>query len=233
MITLIIDEVEINVPEATTIFEAAQQADIYIPHLCSHPELPSIEQLNPAGVVYRGGQRLENEKPDLQYEGCELCMVEIEGKEGMHRACNTPVADKMVVRTATPEIEEFRRDKLMFLLGKHPHACLTCAQKEGCARFPCSTNVPEDERCCPLFGRCEFQRLAEYVGIKPETSRYVFEDLPVVKDEPLFERNCNICIGCTRCIRVCREVRGVEALDFVFDEEGRVIKLISHLLINQ
>lgn len=75
----------------------------------------------------------------------------------------------------------------------------------------------------PLFGHCEFQKTAEYVGIKPETTRYVFEDLPIITEEPLFERNYNLCIGCTRCIRVCREVRGVGALDFVFDKDDRVI----------
>ncbi len=223
MATLIIDEVEVTVQDEMTVLEAAQQADIHIPHVCSHPDLPPVEQLSPAKVVYRGGKRLENKRPDLVYEGCELCVVEIEGREGLQRACNTHVADGMVVRTATPEVEESRRDRLMVLLAKHPHTCLTCAQKEGCARFPCSMNIPENERCCPLFGRCEFQRVAEYVGIKPETPRYVFEDVPVLKDEPLFERDYNLCIGCNRCIRVCREIRGVEALDFVFDEEGHVL----------
>ena len=223
MVTVIIDEVEVTVPKGTTILDAAQQADIYIPHVCSHPDLPPVEQLKPAEAVYRDGKRLENKKPDLQYEGCQLCVVQIEGREGLDRACCTTVDKGMVVRTDTPEVQDFRRDRLMFLLAKHPHACLTCAQKEGCARFPCSMNIPEKERCCPLFGNCEFQRVTEYVGIKKETPRYVFEDLPVATDEPLFERNYNVCIGCTRCIRVCREVRGVEAIDFIFDEEGRVV----------
>ncbi len=222
MVNLTIDEVEVTVPEGTTILDAAQQADIYIPHLCSHPDLPSVEQLKPAEAIYRDGKRIENKKPDLQYEGCQLCVVQIEGEKEFQRACSTKVSKGMVVRTDTPEVQEFRRDKLMFLLVEHPHACLTCAQKEGCARFPCSLNIPENERCCPLFGNCEFQRVAEYVGIKKETPRYVFKDLPVDKDEPLFERNYNLCIGCTRCIRVCRDGE-VEAIDFVFDEEGRVI----------
>lgn len=223
MVTLFIDEAEVTAPEGTTILEAAQQAVIYIPHLCSHPDLPPVEAMKPAEAVYRGEVRLENKKPDLEYEGCQLCVVEIEGKEGLHQACNTLVSEGMVVHTDTSEVQEFRRDQLMRILAEHPHACLTCAQKEGCARFPCSTNVPENERCCPLFGSCEFQRIAEYVGIKNETPRYVFENRPVVKDEPLFERNYNLCIGCTRCIRVCRDVLGVGALDFVFDEESRVI----------
>jgi len=223
MVKLTIDEIEVTVPEGTTILDAAQQADIYIPHLCSHPDLPPVEQLKPAEAVYRDGKRLENKRPELQYEGCQLCVVQVEGEKEFQRACSTKVGKGMVVSTNTAEVQEYRQDRLMFLLAKHPHACLTCAQKEGCARFPCSMNISEKERCCPLFGTCEFQRLVEYVGIKKETPRYVFEDLPVAKDEPLFERDYNLCIGCTRCIRVCRDLRGVEAVDFVFDEAGRVI----------
>ncbi|MFC2060204.1 FAD-dependent oxidoreductase [Chloroflexota bacterium] len=223
MVTLIIDEAEVTVPEGMTVLEAAHRASIYIPHICSHPDLPPVEILKPAEAIYRGELRLDNRKPDLEYDGCQLCLVEIKGREGFHRACNTPVADAIVVCTHTPEIEALRRDRLMLILAKHPHACLTCAQKEGCARFPCSTNVPEKERCCLLFGSCEFQRVAEYIKIKDETPRYVFGNLPVIKNEPLFERNYNLCIGCTRCIRVCREVRGVGALDFTFDDEGRVV----------
>jgi len=221
-VTLAIDENEVTVPGGMTILDAAQQAGIYIPHICSHPDLPPVEELEPAEAVYRSGKRIENKRPGLQYEGCQLCVVQIDGEEGLHRACSTIADEGMVVYTNTLEVQEFRRDRLMFLLAKHPHACLTCAQKEGCARFPCSMNIPEGEKCCPQFGNCELQGVAEYVGIKPETPRYVFEDLPVEGDS-LFERNYNLCIGCTRCIRVCREVRGVGALDFVFDEEGRVV----------
>ena len=224
MVTLTIDGVEVTVPEETKILDAAQQAGIYIPHICSHPNVPSLEKQKPAPFVYRGDQRIENKKPDLEFEGCQPCVVEIEGREGLHRACITPVSEKMVVRTVTPATDEFRRERIMFFLAKHPHACLTCAQKEGCACFPCSTNVPEKERCCAQFGKCEFQKTCEYIKIRPDTPRYYFEDLFASKDEPLFERNYNICIGCTRCIRACKDVRGVGAIDFVFDENGRIIK---------
>jgi formate dehydrogenase beta subunit len=188
MVTLTIDEVEVSVPEGTTILDAAKAADIYIPHICSHPDLPPVEQLKPGGAVYREGKRIENRQPDLVYEGCQLCVVQVDGDKELQRACSTRVKEGMAVSTTTPEIQAYRRDKLMLIVARHPHACLTCAQKEGCARFPCSMNIPEKERCCPLFGNCEFQRVAEYVGLKPETPRYIFEDLPVA-DEPLFERN--------------------------------------------
>ncbi|UCB44086.1 MAG: FAD-dependent oxidoreductase [Dehalococcoidales bacterium] len=223
MISLIIDEVKVTAPEGTTILEATLQADIYIPHICSHPFLPAFDGLKPAEFVYQSASRLDNKNTDMEYEGCQLCVVNIEGSEDLQRACNTPAVEGMVVHTDTQEIHEFRRDRLTHILSRHPHACLTCAQKEGCARFPCSTNVSENERCCPLFSSCEFQRVAEYIGIKPETSRYVFEGLSVVEDKPLFKRDYNLCIGCTRCIRVCRDVMGVGALDFIFDEDGQVV----------
>lgn len=223
-VVLTIDEAKISVPKGTTILDAARQAGVYIPHLCSHVNLPHVKGMKPAESVYRGALRLENKRPDIEeYEGCQLCVVQIEGREGLQRSCCTEVNHGMLVHTNIPEIQEFRRKRLESILAKHPHACLTCTQKEGCARFPCSMNIPENERCCSLFGSCEFQKVAEYVGINADTPRYVFEDLPVLENEPLFERNYNLCIGCTRCIRVCREVRGVDALDFVFDKEGRVI----------
>ena len=158
MVTLLIDEVEVTVPEGTKILDAALRAGIYIPHVCSHPDLPSVEQLKPAEVVYRGDKRLENKKPDLQYEGCQLCVVEIEGKEGLQRACATPVSEKMTVRTASPEIDEFRRNRIMFLLAKHPHACLTCAQKEGCARFPVPPMYPKRNGAVPNLANANSKR---------------------------------------------------------------------------
>ena len=186
MITLTIDDIEVTVPEGTTILDAAQQAEIYIPHLCSHPDLPAVEAVKPADVIYRNGKPFENKKIDLEYEGCQLCVVEIEGTEDVQPACNTSVTTGMVVRTGTPEIQQLRKDRIMVLLIKHPHACLTCAQKEGCTTEPCSTNVPLEERCCPQFGNCELENIAEYVGIREDTSRYIPQNLPIIKNEPLF-----------------------------------------------
>lgn len=128
----------------------------------------------------------------------------------------------MVVYTNTGQVQEKRRDNLAGILAKHPHTCLTCPEKEGCGRTRCSPNVPENERCCPKWGLCELQAVAQYIGIKRDTAPYIPQNLPIVNDEPLFNRDYNLCIGCNRCVRVCREVRGVDALGFVF-QDGQVI----------
>ncbi len=128
----------------------------------------------------------------------------------------------MVVITDNDRIKAERRENLIPILTRHRHACLTCAQQEGCSRSQCSSNVPENERCCTLFGHCELQNVANYVGISSTTPKWVPTDLPILESQPLFIRDYNLCIGCTRCIRSCRDLRGVEALGFVYDEKGQV-----------
>ncbi|RLF16014.1 MAG: BzdV protein [Thermoprotei archaeon] len=221
MVKLIIDGVEVQAEPGQTILQAALAAGIYIPHLCYHPDLPVSSTITSSDKVYRNGEEVRGEA-GKEFEGCQLCLVKVEGKDELIRACVTPVADGMVVYTNTPEVIEARQKNLAKILANHPHACLTCAQREGCDRLRCSLNVPVDERCCPLLGRCELGKVADYIGIIPETPKYKPEGLPVVKDEPLFIRDYNLCIGCTRCVRICKEVRGVGALAFTY-VNGRVV----------
>jgi NADPH-dependent glutamate synthase beta subunit-like oxidoreductase len=129
----------------------------------------------------------------------------------------------MRVQTSSPDIESRRRAKLRELFATHPHACVQCAQRAGCPLEPCSTNVAKNERCCPIFHTCELRRVAEHVGIPEDTPRYRPAGLPVVDDEPLLLWDANLCIGCLRCVRICRDVRQVDALGFVLDERGQPV----------
>ncbi len=127
----------------------------------------------------------------------------------------------MQVRTTGDDLVAARRESLKKILANHPHACLTCAQREGCSRTDCSMNVPEEERCCELLGRCEIGKVADYIGIPPDTPAYKPGRIPVIKDEPLFIRDYEICINCLRCVRICRDVREVDVLGAVYSD-GRV-----------
>ena len=76
MITLTIDDVKVEVLEGTTVLEAAQSVEIYIPRLCYHPDLPTSKGLKPVEFVYRGDERIESDTLDQEFEGCQLCVVD-------------------------------------------------------------------------------------------------------------------------------------------------------------
>jgi NADPH-dependent glutamate synthase beta subunit-like oxidoreductase len=215
-VKLYINDIEVEVAQGTSILEAARKNDIYIPSLCYHPDLPPSRKLKAADVIYRGNEKIVGDEPQKEFEGCNLCLVEVEGQQELVPACDTIVNEGMRVSTDNERVIEARREKLMRILARHPHACLICIQKEGCTREPCSTNVPVAERCCPKFGNCELQKVAEHIGIREDTPRYMPANLPVIEDEPLFVRDTNLCVGCTRCVRACQELRGVGALGFVY-----------------
>ncbi|MGD2185450.1 MAG: FAD-dependent oxidoreductase [Desulfobacterales bacterium] len=222
VISLTIDGQSVEVPAGATILEAARKADIFIPSLCDHPDLPPAKDRPAVQAVFHGEHKIENAMPEQSGEGCGICVVEVEGLYDLVGSCTTEAADGMVVFTENDRIKDKRQENLMPIMARHRHACLTCAQQEGCSRTQCSANVPENERCCPQFGHCELQNIANYVGISDATPKWVPIDLPVFKDHPLFERDYNLCIGCTRCVRACGDLRGIEALGFVYDENGQV-----------
>lgn len=213
-INLSINDLKVKAKQGRTVLEAAQEAGVYIPALCSHPGLPPAREMESLDSIYRGSELIKGDK--RKFVGCELCLVEIEGEEELAYACTTPVTEGMVLHTDTPRVQGARQGNLARILAAHPHACLTCAQREGCSREPCSANVPVDERCCPKFGNCELQRVAEYIKIKEDTPRYISKGIPIFGDEPLFIRDYNLCIGCMRCVRVCQDVQGVGALGFTY-----------------
>ncbi|UCF49582.1 MAG: (2Fe-2S)-binding protein, partial [Thermoplasmatales archaeon] len=151
-IRISIDNKEIECNKKDTILQAALNAGIYIPTLCYHPDIKS-------------------------YGACGLCAVEIEGSNEQELACVTSVEQGMKITTDSSELKKTRQEKLAIILKDHPHACLVCAEKEGCAREPCSLNVPITERCCEKLGDCELERVADYIGIPENTPRYKNKNL--------------------------------------------------------
>ncbi len=222
-LTLTIDGQTIECPPGNTILEAADEAGVYIPRLCYHPDLAPANTVIWAETVHQGDRIIEGDKPGGkagEEAHCNLCLVEIESQPQPVNSCQTQATAGMVVHTDTPQVIQLRQKALSKILADHPHACLTCAQKEGCSRTDCSSNVPTDERCCVLLGRCELEKVSGFIGIPGDTPKYVPRHRPVIKDDPLFDRDFNLCIGCLRCVRVCTDVRGADVLGAVW-KDGR------------
>ena len=218
-ISLTINNIEVKVPEGTSILDAAASAGIYIPVLCSHPDLGDFNTVELSTFIYQGANKIENDITATidSIRGCGICLVVDETKSELIPSCKTKVAQGMKIATENEVAVKRRRENLSKILAKHPHSCLTCSQREGCIPMTdvCPGSVVSNERCCALLNNCEFQRVVDYVGVLPETPRYQFGNLPKITEDPLFNRDFNLCIGCGRCVRVCQQVKGVYALGAV------------------
>ena len=186
-IRLTIDGREVTVPAGATILDAACKAGSYVPSLCHHPDLKPIGS-------------------------CKLCIVSVEGFDRYPTSCNTLAEEGMVVETRTEELQEMRRHTLEMLLAltNHPTSCLFCDRKDDCTDLrECMRKFPVTVGCkfCPRDGSCELQKAVQFVGLEKVRYQLQFRNMPVLR-EPFFDRNYNLCIMCSRCVRVCEEVRG-------------------------
>lgn len=205
-VKLTVDGKEIEAPAGASLLNAALNAGVYIPALCAHPDLPPANQ--------RGAGD----------GGCNLCMIEVEGEDGLSKACSRPVEAGLVVKTQSADIQKVRQSGLAKVLGPHPHVCLTCPQREGCSRTTCSFGNPVETRCCSIFSNCELRKVGDFIGIPGNTPAYKPASLPVITDEPFFDRDYNLCIDCRRCLVACNDIRGVGCLEIKETETPQGIR---------
>ena len=204
LVTITIDGKQATAPAGSSVLSTAVAAGVYIPALCAHPDLPPSCQ--------RG--------TDDGDGACNLCVVQVAGHQGLQKSCSLPVEAGQVISSTTPEIQRLREQSIAKTLGTHPHVCLTCPQRDGCSRTTCSYGNPVETRCCSIFNSCELRKVSDYVGIPNTTPPYKPIALPVVLDEPFYDRDYNLCIDCRRCLVACNDVRGVGCLE-IKETNGR------------
>jgi predicted molibdopterin-dependent oxidoreductase YjgC len=193
-VTLTINGIMIKTEPGTTVLEAAQANNIYIPTLCHHPKLTSVG-------------------------ACRLCLVEIDNMRGFSPACTIPVSDGMVVRTETEDLQNMRREILSLILSEHPYTCLVCERRTGCDDFQGTIRkaaVTTGCQYCPSNGLCELPKLVDYLKLHEMPYPISYRGLPVEHDDPFFDRDYNLCVLCGRCVRVCQDVRQVGVLAFTY-----------------
>ena len=123
---------------------------------------------------------------------CRMCLVEVEGVPQPVASCSAFATDGMVVHTDTEEVKQHRLKALEFILLKHPLKCGICENAEDCI----------------------LRDLARDMGIS-EVSDIVEEEPTPLHDWNMLLYDKDACVLCMRCINVCRDVAGCDAIDVV------------------
>ncbi len=142
-----------------SILEASRALGVDIPTLCHD------ERLKPIG-------------------SCRMCLVKVEGKPHPMTACNTSLADGMVISTHTPALENERRMLLKMLAQDHPG--------EGIREAP---------------GK-PFYRYALQYGLTESDFNGSHQTHLLDDSHPYIHVDMSQCIVCYRCVRICDEVQG-------------------------
>ncbi|MDD2401702.1 MAG: NADH-dependent [FeFe] hydrogenase, group A6 [Clostridia bacterium] len=199
MVNLTIDGQKVQVPEGTTVLEAARKAGIKIPTLCY------LKEINKIGA-------------------CRVCVVEIEKTRGLQASCVYPVAEGMVVRTNTSAVREARKEVVELILSNHPMECLTCSRNTNCelqalakqfgitdirfkgenTEFHKDASTPtivRDPNKCILCRRCVSTcNNIQGVGVLGVIDRGFNSIIAPAFQHPLDEVDC---VYCGQCINVC------------------------------
>lgn len=199
MINLTIDGRNIEVPEGTTILQAAAKLNIDIPTLCY------LKEINEIG-------------------DCRMCLVEVEGKRGFATSCIQKVEEGMVVHTKTPEVLEARKTMLDLILSNHHQDCDNCVRNANCELQDLinqfdkdktvyegtkntyeiddkSPSIVRDPNKCILCRRCvSMCNKVQKIGAIGVTERGFNSCVSTAGHNSLNDVNCTFC---GQCIEVC------------------------------
>jgi len=168
MITIHVNNRPVEAQPGETVLDALHRAGVKVPTLCHMPGL------SPTGA-------------------CRLCVVEVEGMNGLVPSCAFPVSDGMKVRTHSPRAVRARKTIVELLLASHPDDCLYCFRNNQCQLQDLAAELGVRER--------------RYAGERPHHNLDV-SDRALIRDP-------DKCILCGKCVRFCEEIQGVAAIDFI------------------
>jgi len=121
---------------------------------------------------------------------CRICLVEADGKQVY--ACNAKTKEGMNISTKTENIETERRAIMEVYDVNHPLQCGVCDQS----------------------GECELQNYTLEMGVDSQSYTIADVERPV-KDWGHLHYDPGLCIVCERCVTVCKDMIGDNALKTV------------------
>lgn len=132
--------------------------------------------------------------PELKPSGgCRLCLVEVEGRPNPVPSCGLACEQGMVLRTQSEQLTALRRDTIDLFISDHPLDCVTCDKA----------------------GACSLQKYAYEYGLTETTHAFKLSRTQYQDDNPFFIRDHQYCILCGKCVRVCDEVVGANAIEII------------------
>lgn len=136
---------------------------------------------------------------------CRLCLVSVAGQPRPLAACTTAVGAGMVVETRNATLTLLRRLGLELLFQEGNHVCAFCVAS----------------------GSCELQSLAQQLGVDHLRYPAQRQQRRVDASHPRFLLDHNVCILCSRCVRVCAEIEGAQVWELA--ERGSATRLVAGL----
>lgn len=204
LVTLTINDREVQVEEGTSILKAAEKLNIDIPILC-HFKLHDDRTINDPG-------------------SCRVCVVEVEERRNLAPACSTPVTNGMKIKTNSIRAIKARRAVVELLLSDHPKECLLCEKNMHCELQALAaelgireiryegktTNFPTDNSSyslirnmnkCVLCRRCETMcNDVQMCNVLSGINRGFNTVVAPAFNMPIGESNCTFC---GQCVAVC------------------------------
>jgi len=158
-----------------TILNIARENDIYIPTMCYLTKVQPIAS-------------------------CRMCIVNVEGVDGMILSCQEKATDGAVVNTQNDELNKERQNIMKLYNVNHPLECGVCDKS----------------------GECDLQNKTMEFGLEEQAFTARDQHRPVenwghVSYDPA------LCIMCEKCVRVSTEITGDEALKVKFGGYGSTI----------
>lgn len=124
---------------------------------------------------------------------CRMCVVEAEGVNGFVLSCNTPPVEGLDVTTSSEALENERTNIMKLYDVNHPLECGVCDKS----------------------GECDLQNKTLEFGVSAQNFTTREQHRPV-EHWGLINYDPALCIMCEKCVHVCNEVIGDDAIDVKF-----------------
>ncbi|MCL6489951.1 MAG: (2Fe-2S)-binding protein, partial [Alicyclobacillus mali] len=163
-VQLEIDGKQVSVEQGASVLDAILSTGQEHPHVCYHPALGPIET-------------------------CDTCIVEIDGQ--LTRACSTPAAQGMEVRTKSVAARYARKEAMDRILKNHELYCTVCDNNNG---------------------NCVLHNTVMEMGVEHQAYPFTPKPYEVDMSNPFYRYDPQQCILCGRCVEACQNLQVSEVL---------------------